>query len=133
MAADLVQVYDLARDREYVERVQAASARGDDLALRRDHGIFGSAPWWSAIRSGEIETLRVEGTISRLYRNAADWPEFELDAGDGERSHWSLDGDVSRYCVGKAARVEYVLQEYQQPRGRDGEATRVVLGIWIEP
>ena len=58
MDTDFVKVYDLARDREYIERIQKATVEASELALRTDHGIFGSAKWWSAIRDGTVPTQR---------------------------------------------------------------------------
>ena len=131
MSADLVQAYSLEGDREYIERVQMATVQGGDLAVRRDHGLFGSAPWWDAIRDGTVPTHRIAGVIVQIYRRG-DWPEFEIEA-DGERSTWALDGDAGRYAVGKRARVEFATLEYQKPQPDGERSTRVVLGIWVEP
>jgi hypothetical protein len=133
MDTDFVKVYDLARDREYIERIQKATVEASELALRTDHGIFGSAKWWSAIRDGTVPTQRVEGTISRVGRNPlSDWPDFEVEA-KGERSTWALEGDLKMYQVGKRVRVEYVTQRYQKPIPGTGDAsTQAVLGIWVE-
>ena len=131
MCADFVQAYSLKKDREYIERVQMATVQGGDFALRRDQGLFGSEPWWDAIRDGTVPTHRIDGVIVQIYRRG-DWPEFQIEA-DGERSTWALDGDAGCYAVGKRARVEFVTLEYQKPQPGGERSTRVVLGIWVEP
>ncbi len=132
-AAELVVAYDLARDREVVERVQMATVQGSEVALTTEHGLLGSKTWWEAVRDGAIPTRVAEGKIARLYRNAAGWPEFELTTPDGV-SAWSLDGDVARYRAGRRARVEYVVQRYQKPLPGSGDReTRVVIRIRVEP
>ncbi len=131
MAADLIQVYDLQRDREYVERVQNACVEKSEFALVEAHGLFGSGPWWDAIRRGALPTQRVEGTIVQILKHAG-WPEFELDSG-GERSTWALDGKVESYQVGKRARVELVTQEFLKPRSESERETPIVIAIWVEP
>jgi hypothetical protein len=133
MNTDFLKVYDLARDREYIERIQKATVEGGELALRTDHGLFGSAKWWAAIRDGTVPTQRLEGAISRVGRNPlSDWPDFEVDS-KGERSTWALEGDLNMYRVGKRVRIEYVTQRYQEPLpGSGGDSTRAVLRIWIE-
>ena len=129
--AEFIHVYDLEKDREYVERVQAATVQAGEFALRRDNGLFGSSQWWAAIRGGSVATERVEGTIVQLYKTG-DWPEFAVEA-DGQRSSWAMDGDVSRYEMGKSVRIEFVNVEYERPPPNAEASTRVVLGIWIEP
>jgi hypothetical protein len=133
MTTDFVQVYGLARDREYIERIQKATVEASELALRTEHGLFGSAKWWAAIRDGTIPTQRLEGAIARVGRNAvSDWPEFEVES-NGELSTWALEGDLSMYRAGKRVRIEYVTQRYQKPLPGSGEdSTRAVLGIWVE-
>lgn len=133
MATELVQVYDLAKDREYIERIQKATVEASELALQTEHGLFGSAKWWAAIRDGTVPTQRLEGVITRVGRNPVnDWPEFEIEV-EGELSTWALEGDLGMYRAGKRVRVEYVTQRYQKPLPGSGDAsTRVVLGIWVE-
>jgi hypothetical protein len=130
MSSDWVQVYDLARDREYVERVQKVTVEGGALALASDHGLFGSRRWWEALRDGVLPRLAAEGVIARVGVNASSWPEFELESG-GERSSWALEGDPSRYPVGARARVEYVMQRYARPAPGHEDRARVVIGIWV--
>jgi hypothetical protein len=130
MGTDFVQAYSLERDREYIERVQMATVEGTDFAIRKDHGLFGSEPWWSAIRKGELPTQRIEGVIVHIYRSG-EWPEFEVEA-DGARTTWALDGDAARYAIGKRVRIDYVTLEFQEPRPGTDRTTRAVLGIWVE-
>lgn len=130
---DLVRAYDLARDREYVERIQKATVKSSAFALSTDHGLFGSARWWDALRDGEFPIFDLEGTVTRVYLSRANWPEFEVEA-DGERSTWALEGDASRYKVGKRVRIRFVMQRYKEPQpGSESDAAKVVIGIWLEP
>ena len=129
--AELVQVYDLKNDREYVERVQAATVQSDDFALRADQGLFGSPQWWAAVRDGRLSARRIDGIIVQVYQRDA-WPTFLVEAA-GKRTSWAMDGDVTRYEVGKRVRVEYVELEYQKPQSDGERSTPAVLGIWVEP
>ncbi len=131
MADEFLQVYDLKRDREYVERVQKACVEKSEFALADGHGLFGSAAWWDAVHRGALPIRRVEGTIVQISKQAG-WPEFELDSG-GERSTWALDGRVESYKLGKQARVELVTQEFLKPRSESERETPIVIGIWVEP
>lgn len=133
MNTDFLKVYDLAKDREYIERIQKATVEGSELALRTDRGLFGSAKWWAAIRDGTVPTRRLEGSITRVGRSpVSDWPDFEVES-EGGRSTWALEGDLAMYRVGKRVRIEYVTQRYQRPLpGSGDDSTRVVLGIWVE-
>ena len=67
--AEFIHVYDLEKDLEYVERVQAATVQAGEFALRTDHGLFGTSQWWAAIRSGDVPTERLEGMIVQLYKS----------------------------------------------------------------
>ena len=131
MASEFLQVYDLERDREYVERVQKACVEKGEFALKSDHGLLGTKAWWDAIREGTIPTHRVEGTIVTISKQGG-WPEFEIDV-DGERSTWALDGKVEAYTVGKQARVAYLKQEFLKPAADAERETPIVIGIWVEP
>ena len=132
MSEALTQVYDLARDREYVERVQMASVQASEYALAKEHGLFGSQAWWDAVADGSLPKHVVEGRITRVYVNQANWPEFEIER-DGELSTWALEGEASRYTAGKLARIEYVMQRYASPAPGSDPETQVVIGIWVEP
>ena len=132
MREELVEVYDLARDREYLERLQRATVSSGEFALASDHGLPGSTQWWTAVRDGSIPTHSVEGTITDV-RIANNWPEFEVDA-DGELTTWCLEGDIKSYRVGIGVRVDYVTPRCQRHPATDGEDTvKVVLRILLEP
>jgi hypothetical protein len=132
MGEEWVKVYDLARDREYLERLQLATLESAEFALESDHGLPGSGQWWTAIRDGSIPTRVVEGAISDI-RVAGNWPEFEVDA-NGELTTWCLEGDVKSYRVGTGVRVDYVIQRCQHPPETQGEnSVKIVLRILLEP
>ena len=91
MGEDWVEVYDLNRDREYLERLQLATLESGGFTLVSDHGLPGSGQWWTAVREASIPTLSVEGTVSDV-RVTGNWPEFEIDA----------DGDLTTWCLGQS-------------------------------
>ena len=74
MSEKLLEVYDLARDREYLERLQLATVESGEFALVSDHGLPGSRQWWTAVRDGSIPTHRVEGTITDV--GYPHWPRL---------------------------------------------------------
>lgn len=126
-----VQVYDLAQDREYIERLQTATVEATEHALCREHGLVGTESWWEAIGEKKIPSVDRTGRIARVYVNASNWPEFEMEC-DGERSTWALEGEVTHYKVGSGIRIRWVMLPLAKPASdRDREA-QVVTGIWIE-
>ena len=132
MGDEWVEVYDLARDREYLERLQLATLDSGGFTLVSDHGLPGSSQWWTAIRDGSIPTHGVEGAISDI-RVAGNWPEFEVDA-NGKLTTWCLEGDIKAYRVGIGARVDYVIQRCQGSPEMSGEdSVKIVLKILLEP
>jgi hypothetical protein len=131
MDEEFVEVYNLSRDRAYIEQLQLAVAQSSEFALASDHGLPGSKQWWDAIGDGTIPALTVEGQVVDT-RVVANWPEFEIDT-DGERTTWCLEGDIQTYRVGQQAKVEYVLQRLQTPRPKEDDNTaKIVLRIQLE-
>ena len=130
MREELAEVYDLARDREYLERLQLATVESGDFALVSDHGLPGSGQWWAAVRDGLIPTQSVEGKIADV-RIAGNWPEFEVDA-NGELTTWCLEGDIKFYRVGIGVIVDYVMQRCQRSPAANGEdSVKIVLRILL--
>jgi hypothetical protein len=128
---EFYEAYSFERDREYIERLQAATVGKDDFALSSENGLVGSKPWWDAIRDGRISTTRVEGVVVDIRLNAGSWPEFEVDA-DGESSTWCLEGDIKTYRVGGLVRIDYVVLRYAKPASESDSAAKIVTGIWVE-
>jgi hypothetical protein len=128
---EFYEAYSFQRDREYIERLQAATVQQGEFALRSDNGLVGSKAWWEAVRDETIPTSRVEGEIVDIRLNAGSWPEFEVDS-DGVSSTWCLEGDIKSYCVGGKVRVEYVMVRYAKPPSEDDDAAKIVTGIWVE-
>lgn len=125
------RTYELARDREYIERIQMVTVRGEPLGLAQEHGLFGSKRWFAALEERALATTRLEGVIRGVGVDPRGWPQFELEV-DGERTTWGLEGDPKAYRPGARARIDFVDVAYANPSpGSDAEA-RVVLGIWIE-
>ena len=131
-AAEFIQVYDLARDREYNERLQKSTVEDSEFALRSDHGLFGSAKWWEAVKAGAVPTQTIEGIIAGVYRNqASGWPEFEVKSGN-EITSWALEGEPTRYQVGKGVRIDYATVELKRAQATGETSTTIVLSIRIE-
>jgi hypothetical protein len=128
---EFYEAYSLERDREYVERLQAATVQHGEFALDSDHGLVGSKQWWEAIRDTQISTTRIEGEIVDIRLNAGSWPEFEVCA-DGASSTWCLEGDIKTYRVGGLVRIDYVIVRYEKPPPGGDDAVKIVLGIWVE-
>lgn len=128
---EFYQAYSLERDREYIERLQAATIQHSEFALESDHGLVGSKRWWEAIREGQISTTRVEGEIVDIRLNSDSWPEFEVSA-NGESSTWCLEGDIKTYSLGGGVRIDYVTVRYAKPPSESDDSARIVLGIWVE-
>jgi len=132
MREELVEAYDLSRDRAYLERLQLAVVESSKFALESSHGLPGSKQWWAAVRDGSIPALKVEGVVVDV-RVAGNWPEFEVDA-QGTSTTWCLEGDIKSYRIGQHARVEYVLQRFQTPPAEgDDDSAKIVLKILLEP
>jgi hypothetical protein len=132
MREELVEAYDLSRDRAYLERLQLAVVESSKFALESNHGLPGSKQWWEAVRDGSIPALKVEGVVIDL-RVAENWPEFEIDE-QGILTTWCLEGDIKSYRIGQRARVDYVLQRLQAPLAEDGDdSAKIVLKILLEP
>jgi len=128
---EFYQAYSFERDREYIERLQAATVQNSEFALDSEHGLIGSKSWWEAIRDAKIAKTRVEGEVVDIRVNAGGWPEFEVDSA-GESSVWCLEGDIKSYRVGGRARIEYVMVRYSKPPSGGDEMAKIVLGIWVE-
>jgi len=124
---DMIQVYDLRRNRNRVADVQHATLHTDRYGIVPDHGLFGSDEWWQAIGSGAIETHTVEGHISRVYMSGHnDFPEFEVDDGSS-RTQWERFGDDDWYVVGRRIRVDFVLTRSRY----SGDLSPTVIRVWI--
>lgn len=134
---NLIEIYNLANDQEYIRKVQRATQNTTDYGLVPEHGLFGSDEWWNAIRTGKLPTTRVEGVISRVYMGSMnDWPEFEIDS-NGRKTTWTRKvhrrEDDALYVPGKSVRLDYVIQHAKKDLGNLGTtAQEVVLRIGIQ-
>ncbi len=128
---EFYEAYSFERDREFIERLQAATVQRGEFALSSDNGLVGSKPWWEAIRDARIPTTRVEGEIVDIRLNAGNWPEFEIDSA-GVSSTWCLEGDIKTYRVGGLVRIDYVIVRYAKPPSEADDSAKIVLGIWVE-
>ena len=120
------KVYDLREDRRIIELIQDATLNTEDYGILSDHGLVGSDDWWRAIERGELPVHSVEGIITNVYMAGHnDWPEFEVDGGNG-KIQWERLGDDSEYVVGKPVRVEYVAA---RPKPRWATTKDIKLGL----
>jgi hypothetical protein len=131
MSEEWYCAYELERDREYIERLQAATVQGSGFALDTSRGLIGTPKWWDAVSDGTIPTTSVHGTILDIRVNSDNWPEFEISDGDGV-SVWALEGDIKSYRVGGGVRIDFVTVRYAKPPDEGEDAAKVVLGIWVE-
>lgn len=137
--AHLVEIYNLADEREHIRKVQRATLNTTDygLVVVPEHGLFGSEQWWEAIRTGKLPTVRIEGVTTRVYMGSMnDWPEFEIESG-GSKTTWTRHvhrGEDDRfYVVGKRVCLEYVIQHAKKDLGNLGTTEdKVVLRIAVE-
>lgn len=126
LADDWVVAYDLATDQETISLVQRATLTTKDFGVIPEVALFGSAEWWAAISDGRIPKHEVRGTISRLLMTGhGDWPEFELDS-SGEKTTWTRMGNQAAYAVGKAAKIEYVMQKLRRDLLNQGEQKQIL-------
>ncbi|MGH8661133.1 MAG: hypothetical protein ACREUB_05145, partial [Burkholderiales bacterium] len=95
---EMVAVYELRRNRRFIEQVQEATLHRADAGIVSEHGLFGSDEWWAAIADGRLPTQSIRGHISKIYMSGHnDFPEFEVDDG-GARTSWAREGDDSWYA-----------------------------------
>lgn len=134
---DMVEVYSLVNDAEHIRKVQRATLKTTDYGLVPEHGLFGTADWWEAIRSGQLPIIRIEGVISRVRMgNMNDWPVFEIDA-SGCKTTWPREvhrsEDDRLYTVGKRVCLEYVIQNAKKDLANFGTTRQqVILRIVVE-
>ncbi len=82
--------YELVRNTEFIAHVQKATLTTTEFGLEPNHGLFGSDEWWSNIRSGNLPTHHLAGTITKVYRGSqGDWPLFLMTTDAGEEYSWT--------------------------------------------
>jgi hypothetical protein len=130
----LRKIYDLRDDVAYIAGVQKATMETLKFGLVPEHGLFGTAAWWGAIRDGKIPIHSVEGRITRVFMGSMnDWPEFEMETEDKHLMTWTRYGTVpdagKSYLVGNYIRLQYV---DQNPKTRElFESVRIPLSVWV--
>lgn len=131
-------VYDLRDDKQRVRHMQEATRSRPDAGLAPVPALIGSWRWWRAIKTGKLETVAVEGTITKaMWTGMGDYPEFSMVDANGETTNWTREGDYTRYVEGLAVRVEYVVQFFKDTipavaQGHLGPTTNQVIRISIE-
>jgi hypothetical protein len=117
--------------------MQEASLFRPDAGLKPDPHLVGSDEWWAAVESGQIRRVVVVGAIARVFWGSmGDWAMFTIEPGDGgDATDWTREGDYTRYAVGLAVRLTYVIERFKDtvPLARLGDAsTRLVITIDLE-
>jgi len=126
-----IKVYDLKEDFRQIQNVQRVTLQTADFGLKPDHGLFGSAEWWSAIEKGLMPLKVVEGRISRpQIGTSQDFPMFEMETSEGLQS-WEKHGEDKHYKLGKKVRINYVIQEFKKPLGKQTH-TNIIVTLEIE-
>lgn len=65
--------------------MQEATRGRPDAGLAPVPALIGSWRWWRAIKTGKLETVVVEGTITKvLWTGMGDYPEFSMVDANGE-------------------------------------------------
>ena len=138
----MIQIYDLRRDVEYIQLVQKATVETKDFGLIPEHGLFGSAEWWEAVKRGRIPVRTITGKVSRVYLSGHnDYEEFEIDDGHAKTSWTRTTSETdnvsltrvekaSLYQVGAPVRLTYVMQKPKKQIGL-GPEHKCVVGIWL--
>ena len=110
-------IYDLAvslaRDPEQVADAQALTQDKNrpHMGLKGAYGLFGSAEWWSNLKSGKMPTTIYEGEIESLQFEGMhnEGRSFTLRLTDGGSYTYSCvaneKSDMRTYAVGRKVRV----------------------------
>lgn len=130
-------LYDLRDDKVHVRHLQEATSNRPDAGLAPIPALVGSSQWWDEIDSGRYPSTIVGGTIVKVYWGSmGDWPMFTLRTAEGETTHWTRQGDHTRYVEGLSVRVQYVVQRFKDSvpdRSLGGKReTQFVVRIWLE-
>jgi hypothetical protein len=128
-----VKVYDLAKDQEYMERVQHAAISWIPESGGQGRPMFGSPEWWNTVESGELESHWVTGSIRRpLWTGMNDFPEVEVEEESGRVSLWARRGNVTEYSKGRGIRIRWVTQKRKKPSKDMAEEMTIVVEVWLE-
>jgi hypothetical protein len=133
---DLILIYAFRLEDELIRQMQEVSLDPSSHGLAPDP-LIGSNEWWEEIESGQRPTRWIDGTIADVYWGSmADYPEFTIRSPDGPTSTWTRQGAVRRYVEGLSVRLAYVEHPWKDTQNATllgfGEATEIVLQIWIE-
>jgi hypothetical protein len=129
-------VYRLLDDVDYIAQVQRATLTTEKFGIEPTHGLYGSTEWWSQIASKALPTHTLRGVISSVYMGSMnDWPEFELTASDGSKTHWTRHANspelAKLYEANRAVELDYVVQRFRQKAFTPNAETKVVLEVRI--
>ncbi len=139
MSNEIVKIYDLKKEQEYIHLVQKGIVEARDARdklfnklLIDKYGLFGSLEWWNAIKTGIIPVYAVEGVITRLYVSGHnDFPEMQIDDGH-EKTTWMRQGKDEMYEVGRKIKIKYFLQKTsRQFISSASYPYKRVLEIWV--
>lgn len=136
-----IRVYDVRNDESTMRATQDTTLNTQGgLALL--NGLLCYSPeWFKAVESGDIQSIIVDGVISRVFMSGHnDFPEFEIDA-DGQTSSWArcvskphLATGTDLYQAGSKVRLVYVRHPWKpdQPASQIlGSHAKIVVSIDI--
>ncbi len=127
----MIKVYDLREDPS-LQQMQEASVGDSDFGLSPMPALIGTDAWWSAVGNGDIPSTHLKGVITDVqWRSMGDWPTFKIESQAGIEESFTREGDGSRYVVGLAAEVRYVVINFKAEVGgliND----KVVTEVWLE-
>ena len=128
-----VTVYDLHRDKRWVQEVRNASRQREEVGLAAEPALFGSREWWALVGADRLPVHVIDGVISRVFRSGQnDFPEVEVDDG-AARTTLMRRGEDSAYQSGRRIRIRYVEIGFQRRVRGAGATSKDILSIEIGP
>jgi hypothetical protein len=126
---ELKTVYRLKDDKTRIGILQSASSDSDSsYGLKIQNGLLvGTREWFNAIDSGQIKSVTLHGTITKVFMSGHnDYPEFEVES-MGQKTSWTRYGQDEFYKPGKKIELRVVQQKFKR-----GQTTDLSIEIKIE-
>lgn len=131
------KLYALWDDTLGIKRIQDATLKTEDYGVLPEHGLFGSAEWWSAIEKGALPVYTIQGIICDLTMESMnDWPVFKILTDDGyvtksiTREHLPLRAD-DEYQIGRRVIWQYVHVRPKKRWAAVSAQQRRTVSIWV--
>lgn len=129
----MISIYEFKDDEPRLREMQKATLGVTEFGVSPLPALVGTPAWWAVIAGGLLESITLEGQITRVYWGSmGDWPEFELTSDDGTKSSWTRMGDISRYVEGLGVRLRYVRHPWKVNKGLLGAYSQIVLSVEID-